>query len=77
MVSRPSRGRYTLADDLYIRVVVKIRVPFWILKLIRHLLFRVPQKGTLILTTAHILSKSLYLSIPSFRGGSYLKAHVT
>ena len=26
-------------------VVVKIRVPFWVLIMIRHLIFRVPKKG--------------------------------
>ena len=30
---------------LLIRVVVKIMVPFWVLNIIRHLIFRVPQKG--------------------------------
>ena len=32
------------------RVVVKIMVPFWVLMIIRHLIFRVPQKGAIILT---------------------------
>ena len=27
-------------------VVVKIMVPFWVLIIIRHLIFRVPKKGT-------------------------------
>ena len=35
------------------RVVVKIRLTFWVPNLVRHLLFRVPQKGILILTTTH------------------------
>ena len=35
-------------------VVVKIGVSFWVLIIIRHLLFRVPKKGTLILTTTHM-----------------------
>ena len=26
-------------------VVVTIRVPFWVLNMIRHLIFRVPKKG--------------------------------
>ena len=26
-------------------VVVKIRVPFWVLNIIRHLIFGVPKKG--------------------------------
>ena len=29
-------------------------VPFWVSIIIRHLLFRVPQEGTLILTTTHM-----------------------
>ena len=29
-------------------------VPFWIPIILRHLIFRVPQKGTIILTTTHI-----------------------
>ena len=33
-------------------------VPFWVPSIIRHLLFRVPQKGTLILTTTHVGSGS-------------------
>ena len=35
-------------------VVVKIMVPFWIPIIIRPLIFRVLQKGTIILTTTHI-----------------------
>ena len=35
-------------------VVVKIMVPFWVLDKIRHLLFRVSKKRTIILTTTHI-----------------------
>ena len=38
----------------YVGVVVKIRVPLWVLNIIRHLLFRVPKKGTLILTTTRM-----------------------
>ena len=38
----------------YIWVVVKIMVPFRVPSIIRHLLFRVSQKWTLILTTTHI-----------------------
>ena len=30
-------------------MVVNIRVPFWVLTIIRHPIFRVPKKGTLIL----------------------------
>ena len=29
-------------------------VPFWIPSIIRHLIFRVPKKGTIILTTTHV-----------------------
>ena len=35
-------------------MVVKIGVSFWAPIFIRHLLFRVPKKGTVILTTTHI-----------------------
>ena len=38
----------------HIWVVVKIMAPFWIPIIIRHLIFRVPKKGTIILTTTHI-----------------------
>ena len=36
-------------------VVVKIMVPFWVPIIIGHLIFRVPKKGPLILTTTHVL----------------------
>ena len=29
-------------------------VPFWVPMIIRHLIFRVPRKGTIILTTTHL-----------------------
>ena len=32
-----------ISEDTW--VVVKIRIPFWVLNIIRHLLFRVPKKG--------------------------------
>ena len=35
-------------------VVVKIMAPFWVPIIIRHLSFRVPQKGTIILTTNYV-----------------------
>ena len=40
-------------------VVVKIMVPVdcWVLVIIRHLIFRVPNRGTIILTTAHMHPK--------------------
>ena len=38
----------------YTWVVVKIMVPFWAPNIVRHLIFRVPQKGTLILTPTHM-----------------------
>ena len=43
---------------VFIRVVVKIMVPSWVLNIIRHLIFRVPQKGTIILTTTQYDSNS-------------------
>ena len=46
-------------------VVVKIMVPFLVPMIIRHLIFRVPQKGTLILITPICRgSRQLYKSIP-------------
>ena len=39
-------------------VVVKIMVPFWFPIIIRHLIFRVPKKGIIILTTTHISEKA-------------------
>ena len=36
-------------------VVVKIMVPFWVPIIIRHLISRVPKKGTTILSTTHIV----------------------
>ena len=44
-----------LENEMDIWVVVKIMVSFWIPTIIRHLIFRVPKKGTIILTTTHIL----------------------
>ena len=35
-------------------VVVKIMVPFWVLIIIRHLMFRVPKEGAIILTTTQM-----------------------
>ena len=43
---------YTASRTMWL--VVKIMVPFWVPIITRHLLFRVAQKGTLILTTAHV-----------------------
>ena len=40
----------------FIGVVVKIMVSFWVLNILRKLIFRVPQKGTRSLTTAHRVS---------------------
>ena len=40
--------------SLNIWVVVKIMVPVWVPSIIRHTLFRVPKKGTLILKTTHM-----------------------
>ena len=45
---------YPNSINLAIWVVVKIMVLFWVPIIIRHLLFRVPKKGTIILTTTHI-----------------------
>ena len=37
--------QFTLKAWKLIWVVVKVMVPFWVLIIIRHLIFRVPQKG--------------------------------
>ena len=42
-------------------LVVKIMVPFWVPIIIRPLIFRVPKKGTIILTTTHVV-----LEVPCF-----------
>ena len=44
-------------DDVrWIWVIVKVMVPFWVLNIVRHLiLFRVPKKGTIILTTTRMV----------------------
>ena len=44
-------------------------VPFWIPILIRHIIFRVPKKGTKILTSAHLLE---YLAGSSSPAGQRL-----
>ena len=40
--------------ELAMWVVVRIMVPFWVLNIVRHLLFRVPKRGTIILTTTNV-----------------------
>ena len=46
-----AKHKHTNAHDIvplpetYIRVVVKIMVPFWIPVIIRHLILRVPKEG--------------------------------
>ena len=57
-------------------------VPFWVLIIIRHLLFRVPQKGAIILTTTHIEARraggrctvvhKAYFQLSPCRGGGLL-----
>ena len=49
-------------------VVVKIAVPFWVPIILRHLLFRVPQKGTIILTTTQVGFRVLFSRGSGFRG---------
>ena len=48
----PMWARPTKIAQAIIRVVVNIRAPFRVLIILRHLIFRVPKKGTLILTTS-------------------------
>ena len=38
-------------------VVVRIMAPFWVPNIARHRIFRVAQKGTLILTTTHVFER--------------------
>ena len=53
-----------MAQDIW--VVGKIMIPFWLLNIIRHHLFRGPQKGTRILrTTQRYLGKSRASATPS------------
>ena len=40
-------------------VVVKIMVPCWVPIIMRHLIFRVPEKGTIILTTTQMEKTNL------------------
>ena len=47
-------------------MVVNIRVPFWVLIIIRHRIFRVPKKGTLSLTTIHIGDRVLRIRVQGF-----------
>ena len=45
-------------------VVVKIMVPFWVPILIRHLIFRVPNKGTISVTTTDMKMTWKYVLLP-------------
>ena len=49
---------------------VKIKVPFWVPIIIGHLLFRVPKKGTLILTTTQVGLNNLKGSLKGYYKGS-------
>ena len=55
-------------------------IPFGVPIIIRHLLFRVPQKGTLILTTTHTMrnprEKNMGLSFFYTRGVGVITARV-
>ena len=59
-----SRSLHMLNNGFPICVVVKIMVPFWVPIKIRHLLFRVPPKGTIILTTTPIIPRIWYCNMP-------------
>ena len=48
------RGFILCFARFYRWMVVEIVVSFWVPIIIRHLLFRVPQKGTIILTTTQV-----------------------
>ena len=45
-------------------VVVKIRVPFWVPSIVRHLLFRVPQKGPLPMSDNGTVSELNLWTVP-------------
>ena len=45
-------------------IVVKVMGPFWLQVVLRHLIFRATKLGTLLLGTAHVLSKPWTLCIP-------------
>ena len=45
--------------SLRIWVVVKIMVPVWVLTIVRHLVFREPYRGSIILRTTHIPNMGL------------------
>ena len=53
-----------LFSETPIWVVVKIMIPFWVLIVMRHLIFRVPQKGAIILTTTHMYDHSGIILVP-------------
>ena len=53
---------------IYIWVVITIMVPFWIPIIIRQLIFRVPQKGVIILTTTHMISSLLGFGVFKLQG---------
>ena len=53
---KPVSPATSLRGTLSKWVAVKIMVPFWVLIIIRHLIFRVPQKGAIILTTTQMSS---------------------
>ena len=60
---------YRGLNDVITWVVVKIMVRYWVTNIIRHLLFRVPKRGTIILRTTHlegIESPFLYEVVLSF-----------
>ena len=61
-MNHENRGHVAYPIQKYqygIWVVVKSMVLFWVLSIIRHLVFRGPKKGTIILTTNHLSHEPL------------------
>ena len=68
-----TQKRWRAGKSTSIWVVLKIMVPWWVRKIVRHLVFRGPKKKTIILTTTHMggcRSSSLFLTEIRQRPGS-------
>ena len=57
-------------------VVVKIMVPFCVLGIIRHLLLKGPQRGTMILTTTHMVTCAIMPTLKTACGHMHIYEHV-
>ena len=50
--------------------------PFWVPVIIQHLIFRVPQEGTIILTTTHMEHAAFLHIVPIVHGDFPSRSHV-